>query len=56
MVVERRDPHQTLRPPLLAKYDFTQAKIAALLAEYGTMLPNKDVYCTPDPKVISFLK
>ena len=47
---------QPLRPPQLAKYDFTPARIQALLTEYGTMLPNKDVYCTPDPKVISFLK
>ena len=27
-----------------------------LLKEYGAMLPRKDVYCTPDPKVINFLK
>jgi hypothetical protein len=56
VVPEVYEQQQPLRPPKLAKYDFTPKKIQALLAEYGTMLPNKDVYCTPDPKVISFLK
>lgn len=47
---------QSLKPPNLAKYDFNPKRVAELLKEYGAMLPSKDVYCTPDPKVISFLK
>ena len=45
-----------LKPPNLAKYDFNPKRVAELLKEYGAMLPSKDVYCTPDPKVIQFLK
>ena len=47
---------QTLKPPNLAKYDFNPKRVAELLKEYGAMLPSKDVYCTPDPKVICFMK
>jgi len=45
-----------LKPPNLAKYNFNADRIAELMKEYGAMLPSKDVYCTPDPKVINFLK
>jgi hypothetical protein len=46
----------SLQPPSLSKYDFTPERVQALLKEYGSMLPNKSVYCTPDSKVIAFLK
>jgi len=46
----------SLKPPNLAKYDFNPTRVGELLKEYGAMLPSKDVYCTPDPKVIQFLK
>lgn len=51
-----RESGASLKPPSLAKYDFNQQRVADLLIEYGAMLPSKDVYCTPDPKVINFLK
>jgi hypothetical protein len=53
---ESPDKTQSLKPPNLAKYDFNPKRVAQLLKEYGAMLPSKDVYCTPDPKVIQFLK
>jgi len=56
---ERSDPSMSppgLKPPNLAKYDFNPKRVADLLKEYGAMLPSKDVYCTPDPKVVNFLK
>ncbi len=50
------DEDSILMPPNLAKYDFNPQRVSDLLKEYGAMLPSKDVYCTPDVKVISFLK
>ena len=43
-------------PPNLKKYELSTHKVSQLMREYGTMLPSRDVYCTPDAKVVSFLK
>ena len=45
-----------LNPPSLAKYEFNPKRVESLIKEYGAMLPTKDVYCTPDPKAIQFIK